>query len=50
MARPPRSLVDEPPPKSSKKELAWLALAVTLLLVGVFLAVGGAWFRWFPSG
>jgi hypothetical protein len=43
--------VDNPQPsKSSKKELAWLALAVTLFLVGIFLLLGGAWFRWFPSG
>ena len=37
------------PPKSSKKELAWLALGVTLFLVIVFLFLGGAWFRWFPT-
>jgi hypothetical protein len=40
---------EQQPPKSSNKELAWLALAVTLFLVILFLLFGGTWLRFFPS-
>jgi len=42
-------LVADPPP-SSPKPLLWLALGAVAVLLVVYLLLGDAWGRWFPSG